>query len=226
MPRTVRINRRVRKVLGGRRVRHIKARRLRWAERLGLSRWTTPGLDGLDVRVCEMVKNAESHTFVEFGANDGLQQSNTYVLERDFGWRGVLIEPIGELVYECIRNRPLAKVVGGCVSSRRNEGQPISFVEADLVSQRGSGTYYAIGLTLTAIIDHVLAGPVGLVSIDIEGSELEALDGLDLNRCRPEYILVETSNIAAICDKLRPLYGRPVQVSHHDYLFALDHHEH
>ena len=45
-------------------------------------------------------------SFLEIGAVDGLIESNTYVLERCFGWRGVLIEG-HPLFYERLRrNRP------------------------------------------------------------------------------------------------------------------------
>ena len=33
-------------------------------------------------------------TFLEFGATDGISLSNSYMLENNFGWTGILAEPI------------------------------------------------------------------------------------------------------------------------------------
>src|SRR4051812_7716391 len=48
--------------------------------------------------------------FVEAGANDGLEQSNTYWLERFHGWRGVLVEAIPALYRNAVDERPDARV--------------------------------------------------------------------------------------------------------------------
>src|SRR5271167_2003545 len=66
------------------------------------------GLEDLDRLIAEQIPNTPG-TFVELGANDGVDQNNTLYFER-LGWRGVLIEPIPYLFEACVRNRLLAKV--------------------------------------------------------------------------------------------------------------------
>jgi FkbM family methyltransferase len=210
----------VRALLGPRRIRRIKARRIVLAERIGISRWSRPGLGGLDVRLAQALGNASNGTFMELGANDGLQQSNTYMLEREYGWSGVLIEASPPLAAECAANRPDAKVVCAVLNSAALAGVPLAVTDRDLMGIVGPGRVMAASTTLSLIIEHVLSGhPPDLISIDVEGFELQVLAGLDLERHSPRWILVETSTPEAVRDVLRASYEDPVSLSFHDYLY-------
>ena len=61
--------------------------------------------------------------FVELGANDGIQQSNTYYFEQYRNWKGILIEPIGQRYLECFRNRSKNNKIfcNACVSFEYKE---------------------------------------------------------------------------------------------------------
>lgn len=210
----------LRRVVGDQRVRRIKGLRLRFAERLGVERWSRPALNGLDARLVELVGDGPPGTFVEFGANDGLQQSNTYALERELGWRGVLIEAVPELAAECARNRPMAQVVCAAVSSFDHEGQPIGVVAEDLMGSVGESRISAAATSLSRVIDWLPNSHADLVCIDVEGYEITALQGLDLTRHRPRYLLIETNDAERVAAMLSPHYGAPERWSHHDHLFT------
>ena len=128
-----------RHVLSDRRVRRIKANRLKLLELLPGVPNPTTGLEGLDRKVIPLL-SAASPTFLEFGANDGLQQSNTYVLERDHGWRGILVEPLVELAAECSRNRPRATVICGAVGRPDDVGRLMEFDDQDLMTSQGAAS--------------------------------------------------------------------------------------
>ena len=46
-----------------------------------------------DLWVLHETRHKRNGYFVEFGATDGVNLSNTCLLEREFGWRGILAEP-------------------------------------------------------------------------------------------------------------------------------------
>jgi FkbM family methyltransferase len=179
------------------------------------------GLNELDLRLIEVIEPRRNGYFVELGANDGVRQSNTYKLQRQFGWSGLLIEPSPRRFAECVANRAFGnrpKVrCAACVPIEF----PDRFVEiedADLMSvakglavtdqqavehaNRGRRfladsslrhSYGALARTLTSLLDEVNA-PLAfdLLSLDVEGNELAVLRGLDLQRYQPKWILVET----------------------------------
>ncbi|HZO37432.1 MAG TPA: FkbM family methyltransferase [Solirubrobacteraceae bacterium] len=152
--------------------------------------------------------------FVEAGANDGLEQSNTYWLERFHGWRGVLVEAIPALYRNAAAERPDAQVFNcGLVSSSYDE-PTITLRYAGLMSlvpgSRGSaeaddewvemGTKlrwekpYEVAVparTLTSVLEEAGAPRPDLLSLDVEGYELEVLRGLDFERFGPRYLLLE-----------------------------------
>ena len=47
----------------------------------------------IDSHLLEIFKNKTSGFFIEAGANDGLNQSNTFLLESVLKWNGLLVEP-------------------------------------------------------------------------------------------------------------------------------------
>src|SRR5680860_384457 len=81
--------------------------RRRIAEKVGIERYSHVSIPAIEI--CLARHLPPQGVFVEAGANDGIWQSNTYLLERR-GWRGVLIEPIPELFDRCRRNRPQSQV--------------------------------------------------------------------------------------------------------------------
>ena len=191
------------------RVRRVQRRRL---EARGDQRLSRPALFEMDVRLAELL--GDGGYYVEAGANDGYTQSNTYLLERFHGWRGLLVEPAPTLSAEAVRERPGARVVQCALVAPEQAGTTVTLHFAGLMSlvsgARGSdeadrewaGSAYLLGerdhhtfsapaRTLSDVIEDAGSPEIDLLSLDLEGYEPQALSGLDLSRHAPRWMLVE-----------------------------------
>jgi FkbM family methyltransferase len=145
--------------------------------------------------------------FVEVGANDPHERSQTWHLEQA-GWTGILIEPQPDLA-EMLRQARKAKVFAVACSSPQNAGGvlplhvagPLSSLDRARMAP-GAQPEATIQVPIRTL-DHILqeaGAPAGFdfLSLDVEGHELEVLQGLDLKRWRPRLILLEdhVSNLA------------------------------
>jgi FkbM family methyltransferase len=188
--------------------------RRRMFEAFGSARYSRVALYGLDDRLAEFLPRRG--VFVEAGANDGVWQSNTYRLERFNGWRGLLVEGIPELAAACAKNRRRSLVVNAALVSSEFEcthvtmhyGGLMSIVEGAKGSPRADSAHIEKGLatpaaggntytvrvparTITSILDDSPIEEIDLFSLDVEGYELDALRGLDLQRYAPRFLLIE-----------------------------------
>jgi FkbM family methyltransferase len=138
--------------------------------------------------------------FVEVGANHPYLGSQSWHLEQR-GWRGCLIEPQPELA-ERLRQTRSAKVFAAACSSPENRGQRLPFYLAGPLSALDRARM-APGSSVDAVIDVPVstlddllseAGspqPLDLLSVDVEGHEIEVLRGFDFARWQPRLILIE-----------------------------------
>ena len=138
--------------------------------------------------------------FVEFGAADGVNLSNTLVLESVYGWKGVLAEPNTSYSRQLRKNRS-ADVDSRAVTGW--SGADIEFLEAGLNSSAfatrnmtrwgaARPSYLVKTVSLNDLLrEHSAPDQIGFLSIDTEGSEFEALASLDFSHYRFNAIAIE-----------------------------------
>lgn len=158
--------------------------------------------------------------FVEFGGADGIACSNTYLLEKGYGWRGIVAEPNPLWRDALPRNRSCA-VSSKCVYVESGRTLPFKCCDigelstlavidpADFFAKERQ-TYREIAVETISLTDllatHGAPSFVDYLSIDTEGSELDILRAHDFARYRFGLITVEhngTGRREAIHDLLR-----------------------
>ena len=150
--------------------------------------------------VREFFGGARSGFFVEVGANRPQQESQTWHLEQ-LGWTGVLIEPQPNLADDLWRGRS-AKVFAVACSSPQNAGRRMGLHLAGALSSLdrdrmapGVEPERVIEVPVRTLDDILIEARApmrfDLLSVDVEGHELEVLRGFDFAHWRPRLILLE-----------------------------------
>jgi len=137
--------------------------------------------------------NINDGYFVEFGAGNGVDFSNTFLLEKR-GWNGLLIEPSSNFD-NCKKSR-LVQSLNFAVTSKSN--QTLFFYEAldknfsTLNPTKNAIKKKVLSITLSDALQFVNAPRyINFLSIDTEGREFDALLGLDFNKYFVKCLVVE-----------------------------------
>ena len=67
--------------------------------------WSSFSYQGQDLFVLEVLNEQRGGFFLDSGASNGVQGSNTKLLEASLGWTGICIEPNARMFAELVKNR-------------------------------------------------------------------------------------------------------------------------
>ena len=151
-------------------------------------------------------------TFLEFGATDGISLSNSFMLEKNLGWTGVLAEPSPQWHTKLKNNRPNTKILTDCIWKSSGEkldffvsdvgvlSTLVDFKYSDLSSMPGNtkdriknGKVIEVEtISINDVMEKNFNGDApSYLSIDTEGSEYEILQSLDFEKYRPVVFTIE-----------------------------------
>jgi FkbM family methyltransferase len=191
------------------------------------------------ILVDEYFKDIKNGFFIETGSCDGIFQSNTYYLETELGWTGLLIEPNPLYAQECVHNRPRSKVYQCALDSFDHKEK--TTILYDVAPKGAMGTIGGGGIwsndkvpyaivhnnipvrTLNSILDDEMPNFIDFLSLDVEGYELNVLKGIDFNRYKPKIIVVESFDnfVEDVNLILSNYYKMDKKISERDYVYIL-----
>lgn len=159
--------------------------------------------------------------FVEFGATNGVDLSNSYLLEKSYGWSGILAEP-GRNWHAALHQNRSCIIDTSCVWRKTGEVMPFleasegeystlaPFAKRDYHAHRRTDpkTYDVDTITLTDLLArHKAPAYIDFLSIDTEGSEFVILEQFDYTAHQFGLITVE-HNFSGTRDPIRQLMQR------------------
>jgi|TARA_B100001094_G_C18041421_1_gene725203 FkbM family methyltransferase len=182
-------------------------------------------LNQLDKKMLNYINFSEGF-FIECGANDGVNQSNTWYFEKYLNWHGILIEPLSDQFIELKKNRSQKNYFYNLALSSSQKINSLNIIENNLTSKvtnkldKKTKVSKFYSTTLTKILDEIDAPKlVDFFSLDVEGYEEQVIKGINFKKYNFKFFLVETKNDIVIKLIESKNYKLVKKMSYHDYLF-------
>ena len=205
-------------------------------------------INKLDEKIEKKHLNYDNGFYVEIGANNGINQSNTFFFELFRNWKGILIEPLELKFHECkkFRSNKSNKFFNYACVGFDYKKEYINILDLDLMSISDNSSFdnlqkkehikygekflhtkdkiRSVKSKVTVLNEILIRSKAPLMidflSLDVEGAELDVLNGIDFNNYNFKNILVETKNFDEIHNFLiKKNYTFIETMSYHDYLF-------
>ena len=158
---------------------------------------------GEDIILSTLI-NKEDGVYIDVGCNEPIKKSNTFLfyLKR---WKGITIDANEDLIKKHKKIRKRDKAILAAVSNTvkevtfyKSEQNSVSTISENFYNENKSKWDYSETQilhtkTLTSILNENLekGTVIDLLTIDVEGIDLEVLEGINFKLYRPKMIVVE-----------------------------------
>jgi FkbM family methyltransferase len=176
---------------------------------------------GQDIVVELLCKSDSNRLYLDLGANDGVNASSTYRLEKN-GWRGMLVEPNINLIPSLLSHRANSTILACAVGAERgtltlqtsdihtlgtlvddSNSYQIKRLQAESGGNEKIKKLPVPVMTTADVINSFYTtyhSNPDFLKIDVEGFESQVIEDLFRNSCRPPIIEIENnlreSNVA------------------------------
>lgn len=161
-----------------------------------------------DIFVLFCLSERKQGYFVEIGVGDGIRFSNSYLLEKEFEWDGLLIEPNRFFIEEIKKHDRRATLLPYAITDKSGESvefldvldnREVSTIKAYKESSKhnrdNNQVYKVETLTFSDALKKGNAPKsIDYLSIDTEGSELEILQTIDFDKYNISVLTIEHNN--------------------------------
>jgi FkbM family methyltransferase len=164
---------------------------------------------GEDVFLAQRLRRARNGLYVDVGAYHPFQYSNTELLRTEFGWTGVNIDACSAAIDDFKIHRNNEMNICAAVGDYEKAGKFYSFKERgyNTTSQIFAEKWrrrcellsvedvQIVPLSLILNSNGIDAARVKMLNLDISGSELDVLVGIDWNVFKPDLICISSENL-------------------------------
>lgn len=146
------------------------------------------GQDKWIIHIFELKKKPYKGFFLEIGGGDGFANSNTFILEKYHGWKGILVEPDPGQFKKLKIHRPNAILSREVINERNEEvkfslnGELSSIVEDHGIKNLKKSTTFNSITLLELLEKNKCPKIIDYFSLDVEGNEDKVLLPSILNK--------------------------------------------
>lgn len=147
-----------------------------------------------DLLVLYYTKNKKSGFFIEIGAGNGIDLSNSYLLEKKFKWTGIICEPNTKLQKKIKKFRS-AKLIKNPITKKNT--RTVNFYEnkdpyqSSIIRTNNFNKILKINsLSLNCLLKN-FNKEIDYISIDTEGNELEILKNFNFKKYKVKIFTIE-----------------------------------